>query len=395
MKNKKLLFLLDDVWSMGKDKGVVSLYNLLKKCDDTNDMTIFTTEKYNLDKELLNARIYYFRPIFITENKGNRYYILLLNRLNTLSLNIQYIYKFLILKNKKYDLLYCSSSIPIYATIFIQKLFNIKSVHRMYGTFLYAKLGKYLEYLKNFGEVMIFKTKADKYIITDDGTYGDKVAEYFNIPSNKVELLRNGVSRYSSVLSHDEIYTKYGLDKNKFYILSVSRLANWKRVDRTIEVMNNIEDENIVFLVVGDGPEKLNLEKMSTKNNVDFLGSKTHIEVRELMKVTDVFISMYDLSNIGNPLLEALVEGCGIITYDIGDTSSVINDENGILIPFNNKEEKVIETLKYSIMELVFDNNKLQELKQNALLYANQNLFDWDTRIEHEINILEMLIESK
>jgi glycosyltransferase involved in cell wall biosynthesis len=395
MNNKKLLFLLDDIWSMGKDKGVLSLYNLLKKCDDNNHITIFTTEKHDLNREFPNAKIYYFRLMFTINNKSNKYYRLFLNRLNTFGINIQYIYKFLTFKNKNYDLLYCSSSMPIYATIFIKKIFNIKSVHRMYGTFLYSKLGKYIEYLKNFEEFMIFKSKADKYIITDDGTYGDKVADYFNIPKSKVEFLRNGVNQYPLLLSHDEIYKKYALDKNNFYILSVSRLVNWKRVDRTIEAMNKIENKNIVFLIIGDGPEKENLENIAKKDNVTFLGSKTHAEVRELMKVIDIFVSMYDLSNVGNPLLEALVEGCAIITYDVGNTSSVINGKNGILIPFNKNEEKIIETLRYTIMELASDINSLEKLKQNALFYANKNLFDWDTRIGYEINVLKMVIESK
>jgi glycosyltransferase involved in cell wall biosynthesis len=395
MKNKKLLFLLDDVWSMGKDKGVVSLYKLLKECDN-NYMTIFTTEKNDLNKEFSNAEVHYFRPPFSMEGKNNRYYKLALNRLNTLSINLQYIYKFLTLKNKKYDLLYCSSSMPVYASIFIQKIFNIKGVHRMYGTFLYAKLGKYIEYFKNLEEFMFFKTKTDKYIITDDGTFGNKVAEYFNIPLSKVAFLRNGVSRYILTSSKNEIYKKYGLEENTFYILSVSRLVNWKRVDRTIQAMNKIQNVNIVYLVVGDGPEKEILESMSTKNNVKFMGAKTHTEVRELMKIIDIFVSMYDLSNVGNPLLEALVEGCAIITYDTGDTSSVIDSKNGILIPFYGEdEEKIIKALVHHIDELAYDNNKLQELKRNALLYGNKHLVDWDKRIENEIDILSEVIVSE
>jgi len=394
MKNKKILFLLDDIWSMGKGKGVVSLYNLLKQCDNHNSMTIFTTEKYDVDKDFPNAKIYYFKPIFTIEDKSSKYYKLLLNRLNSLNLNVQYIYKFLTLKNKKYDLLYCSSSIPIYSSILIKKIFNIKTIHRMYGTFLYSKLGNYIEYLKNLGEVLMFTTKADKYIITNDGTYGDKVAKYFNISEKKVELLRNGVNKYPCLFSDKEIYTKYGLEKNIFYILSVSRLVNWKRVDRTIKAMNNIKDKNIVFLVLGEGPEKENLKNMGKKDNIVFLGSKTHNEVRELMKITDIFISMYDLSNVGNPLLEALVEGCAIITYDIGDTASVIDGKNGILIPFSVEEDKIVKILQHSIMELATNDNQLKELKKNAWSYANNNLFDWDTRIKNEINILKTVIES-
>ncbi|MCF6244306.1 MAG: hypothetical protein L3J43_04665, partial [Sulfurovum sp.] len=182
MKNKRLLFLLDDIWSMGRDKGVVSLYKLLKRCNDKNNLTILTTEKHDLKKDFPNAEIYYFRPLFTTKDKNNKYFKLILNRLNTFNMNLQYIYQFLTLKNKRYDLVYCSSSMPVYTSIFIQKVFHLKIVHRMYGTFLYAKLGKYIEYLKNLEEVTFFKTKVDKYIITDDGTYGNKVAEYFNIP---------------------------------------------------------------------------------------------------------------------------------------------------------------------------------------------------------------------
>jgi len=390
MQGKKILFLLDDIWSLGPNKGVVALFELLKRCEKENKVVIFTTDKYIKKNELPNSEIYYFDKL-TTFTSTIRYIQIILNRLNIIWLNMRYIYKFSFLACKDFDLVYCSSSLPIYASIFIRTIFKIKTVHRMYGTFLYPKLNKWVEYLKNLEEFVFFNSKAEKYIITNDGTHGDKVATHFKVPKEKVVFLRNGVTRYMQNTQDEDLKAKYNLDSNKFYLLSVSRLVNWKRVDRIIQAMNKILNTNIELLIVGDGAERKNLESISLNCNIRFLGAKVHSEVRELMTVTDLFISMYDLSNVGNPLLEALVEGCAIITLDVGDTSSVINDENGILIK-QTSEEDIINELQRHIEDLFLNKDKTLNLRRTALTYAKNNLFDWNHRIKQEMGVLEGVI---
>lgn len=388
---KKILFLLGDIWSMEKNKGMPSVFKILEASDKKFNITIFTTDKNRYTKELPNANIYYFNNLPLKFN--NNYISYLVTRMNNIILNIKYIFQFM-LTSKDYDLLYCSSSMPIYSTIFIKTFYSIKTIHRIYGTFLFPKLGNKFDQFKKFEEVLIFKSKADKYIITDDGTFGDKVAEYYKIDSNKIAFLRNGVTKINSKLSKKDILNKYSLEDNCFYLLSVSRLVKWKRVDRIINAMNRIDNSKIKLLIAGDGEEKSSLQNLSQNDNIIFLGSISSNEVQELMSCVDVFISMYDLSNIGNPLLEALTHNLPIITYDSGNTKSIINNKNGILISSTN-EEIIIEELKNNIMYLYNNPEEKEKLIENVKDYTKNELYTWEDRIKKEIEIMENLINEK
>jgi len=383
-KKNKVLFLLGDIWSLGKNKGMPSIFKVLENSDESFDTTIFTTDKNEYSKELPNSTVFYFQNEFSTFSK-NRYLIYLNVRVSNLVLNLKYIYKFIKLKDK-FDVVYCSSSIPIYATWFIRKFYKVKTIHRIYGTFLYPNLSSKLDKIKKFEEVLSFKLKADKYIITNDGTYGDKVAEYFNIKSDKILFIRNGVDKID--VNKDEIKSRFKLNENHFNCMCVSRLVGWKRVDRIVSAFNKIDNSSIKLYVIGDGEELDRLKELSINENIIFLGSLPSSDVHGLMNCMNCFISMYDISNVGNPLLEALVYNMPIITYNSGNTKDVINEKNGILIESSN-EETIIDELYQYIIEFYKNKTLVDKLSKGAEEYAKNNLYSWNKRIDIEIQEIE------
>ncbi len=389
--NKKILFLLGDIWDMKKNQGMPSVFKILEATQMKYSVDIYTTDKDSYEKELPNAEIFYFKKTNIKHK--NRYIEYFFNRFNNIILNIQYVIKF-IKNQKQYDILYCSSSFPIIATIFLKKIYKIKTIHRIYGTFLYENLNSRLDKIKKFEEVLLFKSRADKYIITDDGTRGDVVAKYFEISNNKIVFLKNGVDIYNLNKSKNELREELNLEKDIFYFLTVSRLVGWKRVDRVIKAMNLIENENIKLLVIGDGEEKDNLQSLSKNKNVKFIGSVSREDVHKYMNAIDVFVSMYDLSNVGNPLLEALSYGLPIITYDSGNTKEIIDGNNGILISKNNSEDEIINNLLKQMTELYHNKELKEQLSHNALIYSNNYLYSWDKRIDIEVKIIEELLNE-
>ena len=390
-KKVKILYLLGDIWSLGKNKGMPSIYKILEKSHESMDVTIFTTDVNRYEAELPDAKIEYFHNKQIKFR--NRYLTYFLIRLQNIILNFKYIISFLSTK-KDFDIVYCSSSIPIYATIFIKKVYKMKTLHRIYGTFLYPSLGNKLDQLKKFEEVMSFKVNADHYIITNDGTHGDKVADYYKIENKKVSFLRNGINKNNVSSLYSLTYDKYDLNKNDFHLLCVSRLVNWKRVDRIVHAVNTILNSDIKLLVVGDGEERDTLSLLATNENIRFLGSVSSSEVQELMHVANIFISMYDLSNVGNPLLEALSFGLPIITYDSGDTKEIIDGENGILIS-STDENEIIEELKQHILYLYRNKTKREEYSFKALAFAKNHLLSWDERIKLEMEIIRKVVNEK
>ncbi len=64
--------------------------------------------------------------------------------------------------------------------------------------------------------------------------------------------------------------------------MTLSRLVKWKRVGRAIDAINKlkIDGYSCKLLIIGDGPEKTELEKLvrkySIEEHVKFIGSINH-----------------------------------------------------------------------------------------------------------------------
>ena len=89
------------------------------------------------------------------------------------------------------------------------------------------------------------------------------------------------------------------------------------------------------MLVLGDGEQRGSLEALSRELHVDdrviFFGHVAQNKVQSILSQTDVFLSLYDLSNIGNPLFEAMNAGVPVLTVDVGATGTVIRDGENII----------------------------------------------------------------
>jgi len=388
---KRLLILLPDIWSMKKYQGMPSIHNFLIVATERFDCVIFTTDENNVEVDYPNAKVYKFKKF--TTKSSNRYVQYLCGRLNFISINCKYYYKSISLRLSP-DIIYCSSSLPVLSTRILKIFYTSKSVHRIYGTFLHENISSVFDKIKKYEEYLSFFLDADKYIITNDGTKGDLVAEKFSIPKSNIEFLMNGVDFKPHVSSNimEELRNTFKIPKEHLVAISVSRLSSWKRVDRIIKAFNFLENVPISLIVVGDGPQREEWEELKTNKNINFSGSLLGYEVNSIMRSADIFISMYDYSNVGNPLLEALTFGLPIITVSSGGTIDIItHDQNGLIIDYSQDENHMVINLKSNIEYLVFDSEKREELSRKAVEFAKENILDWNSRIKLEVDIIDLL----
>ena len=129
--------------------------------------------------------------------------------------------------------------------------------------------------------------------------------------------------------------------EGKHVLWMISRLAGWKRVDRGIACLANLVQRygrrDVALLIAGEGGKRSELEAMACRLGVEpfvrFLGAVPHSEVYKYYTIADVFLSLYDVSNLGNPLIEAMYFGKPIVTIDDGSTAALlVNQENAILV---------------------------------------------------------------
>jgi len=305
-------------------------------------------------------------------------------------------------KKGKIDVIYGYEIYGVPVAKFLSILWEIPVVSRFQGTSLRLFwMQKKFWKLRAWEHVIAFKISTDLIIMTNDGTQGDKVLKYFGIDSRKVRFWINGFNWEDFEKTFDKEKIRKDLDISSKYILtSISRLARWKRIDRTIKalprIVKNIPD--LKFIVIGDGPEKVNLQKLSENLKVDnyiyFAGPVPHKEITKYLAITDIFLSFYDWSNMGNPLMEAMIAGKCIITLNNGDTGTVVKDGvNGILLEESNEKE-IINNISQNVIKVLKNNELREKLGRDAEEFAKKNFWTWEERMKVEIQEIERLLDK-
>lgn len=336
---------------------------------------------------------------------NNRYINLIFSKLASFLVIIQLFYKALkIVREKEIDVIYGYEIQGVLAlkilSYFVDK--KIVKIKRFQGSFLYEMLSnnQKARLLFNFDAYYALKVKADLTIMTDDGTQGDKA--YNLICKNKNELFRfyvNGVDNFEySPERAEEIKEQYNLN-TKVVFLSVSRLVKWKHVERNIEIVKNLRNKgfsNFRYIIIGEGDQRDYLleliEKYQLEEYVILVGGVKQQEVNNYLAIASFFFSMYDTSNVGNPLLEAIRANKFIITLNNGDTGKWIqHNYNGLIYDMSEDFIERAATDLYSVLNNI---SKHEEILRRIREIADEKLWTWQQRLEQEIMDIEQLLDK-
>lgn len=406
-KKKKTILIISalDIWSIGENKGAPSLWKTLKGYADSDWKVFFLTG--NRDKNSI-YEIHRNIKIIRFDFPGLKKFFNI-KKVGFIAKSIWWLYfqikTFLIglklNRKEKIDVLYGYEICGVPVAKFLSKVLKKPVISRFQGTILAPWIGKKFWKVRLWQHILALKMPVNLLIMTNDGTQGDKVLSRLNVDMEKVKFWINGIDKdtytYISNFDKEKFKKKLGIKKNTKILLMVSRLENWKRVDRMIKAMPEITKkyQNIKLLIIGDGSEIKNLENLTKRlmieNYIRFLGALSHKELKNYYNLADIFISLYDLSNVGNPLFEAMSCGKCIITIDVGDTNKFIfNSKNGILL---KKEE--VDKLPEIIINLLKNDEYREKLGKNAREFAEKNFWTWEERMEAEIKEVEKLLLKK
>ena len=137
---------------------------------------------------------------------------------------------------------------------------------------------------------------------------------------------------------------KLGIEEHHSVLINLGRLGTEKNVDELLRYFAKatIENEDLRFLIVGDGPAKEELEKQAMELNVSdkviFTGMVEPDEVQDYYQLGDVFVSASTSETQGLTYIEAAANGLPLLCRQDKCLDDVIQSgENGY--EYNDEEE--------------------------------------------------------
>jgi glycosyltransferase involved in cell wall biosynthesis len=292
--------------------------------------------------------------------------------------------------------IYALSSLAIPAGVVCGFLLRRPTIGALFGTYLRPHLSTRRERLSHFEEIVAFKSPVDRLLIVNDGTQGDEVARILGVSDARVRFWMHGLDLQAcEAAKQADARSELELPATAPLVVSASRLASWKRVDRILRAAPEVLAANpdTVFALSGEGSERHFLEELANElsiaHAVRFLGGLPRDVNLRLIASADVFCSLYDYSCVGVALLEALGCGIAVVVADTGATRDFVEDEvNGLVL---KSKDDAHETAR-AILRLLNDRPLRARLGGEAHRLAKDRFLTPKQRASLELETIAELI---
>jgi glycosyltransferase involved in cell wall biosynthesis len=205
----------------------------------------------------------------------------------------------------------------------------------------------------------------------------------YGIPENKLTVIRNGVDT-------EQFKPRKSAKGNNGIIdfVYVGRLSYDKGVNILLESFRDyhrINPESRLTLV-GDGILKFQIDDYNENRSIRWLGSIPHEKLPYVLQNSDVFVIPQNIGGLGLSVLEAMSCGLPVITTAIGETTRLLDSNEGVLIEPKNKTA-IIDAMQ----QLAEDAQLRQSMGENC---RNKILRDysWTMQIHRLENVYKRVI---
>ncbi len=166
--------------------------------------------------------------------------------------------------------------------------------------------------------------------------------DYIALPSKKFAKkfkkfigLKKKINILPPVIPQDlNYYSSYKSSKT-FNFIIVSRLDKNKNIETPIKAFTKLNNKNIKLLIIGDGPERSNIEKYLIDKRIKLFKNLTRDQMLNKLSNSDCIICSSFHETFGVGLVEAAYFGLSIISSNCEGPSEIVNKINGILLKKN------------------------------------------------------------
>lgn len=235
-----------------------------------------------------------------------------------------------------------------------------------------------IENLKNRRSKILLHANA----VIVDSDFNKNLAEKIGVPANKIHLIRNSVDFFKNVPQWKEPDTPA--------LVFSGRFTKWKGLNMLIDLMPKLREryENIIFEIIGDGPERQSIQIQKSRLNADnvlFEGSLSEEESQKIFSRSTIFVLNTNYEGLSHAVLNALNVGLPVIATRVGGNPEIIQDEfNGLLLPYNDKDawfKAIIRLLEDKALRDKFSQNGKKTLEK----------FKWSELVQKTIGVFKSI----
>jgi N-acetyl-alpha-D-glucosaminyl L-malate synthase BshA len=193
---------------------------------------------------------------------------------------------------------------------------------------------------------------------------------YFKI-TREIEVIPNFIDFSRFQKSDKQHFRRAIADDDEKILMHVSNFRKVKRVEDLVYVFKIVSERiKCKMLLVGDGPERHNVEQLCRKlgvcDGVRFLGKQDAIE--ELLAVADVFLLPSETESFGLAALEAMACQVPVISTNTGGIPEInIHGITGLLSNVGD-----VQDMAKNVIYLLEDEKRLQQFRKNAYKQATR-----------------------
>jgi len=196
------------------------------------------------------------------------------------------------------------------------------------------------------GLIIAYVIRNSDLILVQTEGIRKEVAKRF--PKAKIEVIGNGVQLKKTKARGDEI-------------LFIGNLLKRKGVEYLIDAVNELP---VKTTIIGDGPERQKLERLSSNKKTRFLGRLGPEKLKKHYKSAAVLVlPAASGEGLPNVILEAMSYGLPVVSTKIAGIPDIVKDgKTGILV-----EPKDSQALRTTIEALIKDKKKRDSMSKKAL----------------------------
>lgn len=199
--------------------------------------------------------------------------------------------------------------------------------------------------------------------------------------------------RIHVITNPEYIRSNPNLNKKKQIIYSGRLLYSHKRVDRLLSIWKKIYKEILEWelIIIGDGPERNNLERLTQKWNLErvhFIGYTSHVD--DYYKEASILCLTSTFEGWPLCLTEAQANGVIPIAFNCCAGIEAIlspNRVNGILVPNNN-----ITAFAKELINLIHNPALMQNIRYNVINKSHN--YEPNVAGEKWLNLFNLLLEN-